>query len=68
MVEFFLGDPVEKIVNGKTLRVEPKADHTDIIYGDDVFVLSEETFYEGLARAFEWGLNYQKEIGNVVDK
>ena len=61
MTEYSLGDPVEKIVNGKTLRVDPKADHTDITYGDDVFTLRGETIYEGLARAFEWGLNFQKE-------
>jgi predicted RNase H-like nuclease len=61
LVEFFLGDPVEKEINGKILHVEFKGDHTEVKYGDKSLILSKETMIEAIAVAVEWAMKELKD-------
>jgi len=60
MIEYYLGDPIERTINGKTLRVEHKDNHTSIDYDGHTYELNNESIIDGLACAFEWGLNFNK--------
>ena len=56
LIELSFGDPVEKEINGKLLRVEYKDKQTIINYGDESLILEKESVIEGLAAAVEWAI------------
>ena len=65
MTEFYLGEPVEREVIGKKLRVEHLADHTLIKYGNKSLTLRNESVLEGLASAVEWAIKDLADINRL---
>jgi len=54
MPEFYLGEPVITEYFGKPLRVEPKKDNIEIVFGNRTLILKEQTVYQGLADTIKW--------------
>ena len=61
MIEYYLGIPVTKEVDGKTLHVEHINNHTEIKFGDKTLILCNESVIEGLVRAVEWTAELYRE-------